>query len=131
MACSVAAGALAIAVLGCGAQSSGSGGRPPARSGGAGSPTLRRSRSAATVTVTAAGELPAAVADAASVALDHSRLVLLGGLDAADTSTASITVLAGGSLLRRDALPIPQHDAQATTDRPLRVRVRRGTGREL
>jgi hypothetical protein len=65
------------------------------------------------ISVANAGELPAAVQDAAAVSLDRGRLVLLGGVDAADASTPSIVVLAQGSVLRQDSLPEPQHDAQA------------------
>lgn len=66
------------------------------------------------VTVTAISKLPAPVADAAAAPLGQGRVVLLGGLDSSDNSTATITVLANGSSEAGGTLPIPQHDAQAT-----------------
>jgi hypothetical protein len=64
------------------------------------------------------GTLSAALEDAATAALGQGRVVLLGGLDSNDTSTAAITVLAPGSqgTSATDTgarLPEPQHDAQA------------------
>ena len=59
------------------------------------------------------GQLPTAIEDAATAPLDGGRVLLLGGLDAADTSTASITELTGSSAAARGALPTPQHDAEA------------------
>lgn len=74
---------------------------------------LSRVPRAPSINVTTVGQLAASVADPAAVGLDSSRLVLLGGLNGEDTSTASITVWEGGAGARRGALPVPQHDAQA------------------
>ena len=71
-------------------------------------PTIR-----ASVTIAKLGELPAAVADAASVSLGADRIVLLGGVTPADTSTGAITLLAGGQSISAGTLPTPQHDAEA------------------
>jgi N-acetylneuraminic acid mutarotase len=57
--------------------------------------------------------LPAAVQDPASAALPDGRFVLLGGIDAADTSTANITVADRRGRQRSASLPNAQHDAQA------------------
>ena len=66
------------------------------------------------MTAAPVGELPAAVQDAATAPLGGGGLMLPGGLDATDGSTASITVLVGDTAAQRGALPEPQHDAQAT-----------------
>jgi Kelch motif len=68
------------------------------------------------------GMLPAPIEDAATAALGQGRVVLLGGLDAEDTSTAAITMLgagatnpSGGETSVADTgarLPEAQHDAQ-------------------
>jgi N-acetylneuraminic acid mutarotase len=51
--------------------------------------------------------------DAAAVSLGGERLVLLGGLDGSDTSTAAITLLTAGQAKSAGArLPEAQHDAQ-------------------
>lgn len=106
-----AATMLAVGLLGCGSRRVASHQAPS-----------RRPRPPATVSsgparlafaVTAAGQLPAAVADAAAAPLGQGRFVLLGGLLPDDTSTASIVTIAGGNVVRRDELPVPQHDAQA------------------
>jgi N-acetylneuraminic acid mutarotase len=60
------------------------------------------------------GSLPAPVQDTAVAPLGGGRLVLLGGLDAAQTSTAQVTLLSGGTGVSAGTLPAPQHDAQAT-----------------
>lgn len=64
------------------------------------------------------GTLNAPLEDAAAAALDRSSVVLMGGLDAEDTSTAAIVVLAPGTRGTGATdigarLPEPQHDAQA------------------
>jgi outer membrane protein assembly factor BamB len=66
------------------------------------------------VDVASAGRLPAAVQDAAVAANGRGSLLLLGGIDAAGTSTASVVELdAGGRSTIRAQLPDVQHDAQA------------------
>jgi N-acetylneuraminic acid mutarotase len=59
------------------------------------------------------GTLPAAVQDAAVASLGGERLVMLGGLDSAQSSTARVNVLSGATALGAGALPEAQHDAQA------------------
>ncbi len=59
------------------------------------------------------GTLPEPLQDAAAAPLDSARLVLLGGLEGNDTSTAAVTVLAGGRVGDTAHLPEAQHDAQA------------------
>ncbi len=58
-------------------------------------------------------ELPVALQDAAAAALGPERVVLLGGLNAADVSTDSVSVLDGQGLVSSARLPEAQHDAQA------------------
>ena len=57
--------------------------------------------------------LPAAVQDPAIAPLPGGRFALLGGLDAADTSTANVTVAGLHGPQRSASLPNAQHDAQA------------------
>lgn len=59
--------------------------------------------------------LPAPVQDPAITGLGDGRFVLLGGLDAADTSTAGVLVADLREPLRNASLPGAQHDAQAAT----------------
>jgi DNA-binding beta-propeller fold protein YncE len=59
------------------------------------------------------GTLRAPVQDAAATPLGRNRVVLLGGLDAADSSTDTVRVLAGGTDLTRGRLPGALHDAAA------------------
>jgi hypothetical protein len=59
--------------------------------------------------------LPAAVEDPAVAALADGRFVLLGGIDAAISSTASILVASVHGILANASLPGAQHDAQAAT----------------
>jgi N-acetylneuraminic acid mutarotase len=59
--------------------------------------------------------LPAPLQDPAIAGLAGDRFVLLGGLDAADTSTAGVLVASLREPLRNAALPGAQHDAQAAT----------------
>jgi N-acetylneuraminic acid mutarotase len=57
--------------------------------------------------------LSAPLRDPASAPLPGGRFVLLGGLDAADTSTAGIELAGLHGVTRTASLPIAQHDAQA------------------
>jgi N-acetylneuraminic acid mutarotase len=59
--------------------------------------------------------LPAPLQDPAIAGLAGGRFVLLGGLDAADTSTAGVLVANLRATLRNASLPGAQHDAQAAT----------------
>ena len=59
--------------------------------------------------------LPAPVQDPAVAALSGDRFVLLGGLDAADTSTAGVLVANLRGPIGSSSLPGAQHDAQAAT----------------
>jgi N-acetylneuraminic acid mutarotase len=59
--------------------------------------------------------LSAAVQDPATAGLNGNRFVLLGGLTAADTSTANVTVADLHAVRARASLPGAQHDAQAAT----------------
>lgn len=59
--------------------------------------------------------LGAPLRDPASAPLVPGRFVLLGGLDAADTSTAGIEIANVHGVTRNASLPIAQHDAQAAT----------------
>ena len=61
------------------------------------------------------GTLAAPLQDAAAVSLGAERLVLLGGLDSSDTSTAAITVLTAGHPSASARLPEAQHDAQGAS----------------
>jgi N-acetylneuraminic acid mutarotase len=59
--------------------------------------------------------LPAPLEDPAIAGLGNGRFVLLGGLDAADTSTAGVLVANLRAPLRNASLRGAQHDAQAAT----------------
>jgi len=59
--------------------------------------------------------LPAPIQDPAIAGLGGGRFVLLGGLGAADTSTAGVLVANLRAPLRNGSLPGAQHDAQAAT----------------
>ncbi len=59
--------------------------------------------------------LPAPVQDPASAAIGGNRFVLLGGLTAADVSTADVIESSLRAPLRSSQLPGAQHDAQAAT----------------
>jgi hypothetical protein len=59
------------------------------------------------------GALPAAVEDSAVAPVGAGRLALLGGIDAAQSSVDTITLLSGGATTAGGTLPAPQHDAQA------------------
>lgn len=56
--------------------------------------------------------LPAALQDTAGVPLGSGRVALLGGLNAADTSTTAVSVLDAYSVKAATNLPEAQHDAQ-------------------
>jgi hypothetical protein len=56
--------------------------------------------------------LPFAVQDTAGVSLGSGRAALLGGLNAADTSTATVSVLDVRGVTAGASLPEAQHDAQ-------------------
>jgi N-acetylneuraminic acid mutarotase len=56
--------------------------------------------------------LAAPLRDPASATLPDGRFVLLGGLDAADTSTAGIELASVRGTVHSYALPLAQHDAQ-------------------
>src|SRR5690242_5713167 len=61
------------------------------------------------------GRLPAPLQDPASAAADGGGVLLLGGLTAADTSTASILRATGEGAEPRGSLPAAVHDAAAAT----------------
>jgi YVTN family beta-propeller protein len=106
--------ALAVVCAGC----SGSGSDPtaapttPARA----STTVHRStpRRAVVLAASPVATLPAPLQDAAGATAD-GRGVLLGGLDAADTSTDGVLVLAGRGAITRGRLPGKLHDAAAVS----------------
>ena len=56
--------------------------------------------------------LPAPLRDPASATLPDGRFVLIGGLDAADVSTAGIELASLHTTLHSYTLPLAQHDAQ-------------------
>jgi Kelch motif len=56
--------------------------------------------------------LPAPLRDPAGAVLGAGRFVLLGGLDAADSSSAGIELADLHRVLRASSLPVAQHDAQ-------------------
>ncbi|MGI8557394.1 MAG: kelch repeat-containing protein [Solirubrobacteraceae bacterium] len=108
------AGGLVVAVLLVAwlALSGGGGGKSSSRKGASTAHSTRTTtRTVTTLAYTPLGQLPTPVQDAAAAALPDGRLVLLGGLDKTDRSTASI-VLAGALHGR---LPAAQHDAAAAT----------------
>jgi YVTN family beta-propeller protein len=59
------------------------------------------------------GRLAAPVQDAASAAIGHGHLLLLGGLSAADTSRTDIRLVEGGRDRALGTLPFPVHDSAA------------------
>ena len=63
----------------------------------------------------AVGALSTAVQDAAAAPIGKQSFVLLGGLDAADTSTNGIRAVTGAAERARGALPRPLHDAAAVS----------------
>ena len=56
--------------------------------------------------------LPAALQDMAAVPLGSGRAALLGGLDASDTSTTTVSVLDSRGVTDGARLPEAQHDAE-------------------
>src|SRR5207302_7458772 len=92
-----------LGLLGCSSQG-------PMTSAPAGAPAPKQASPPARLAprklgVRMAGELPAAVRDAAAVSSDQDRLVLLGGVNAAGASTSSIVEITNGSVSRRALLP--------------------------
>ncbi|HEY4826351.1 MAG TPA: hypothetical protein VIH85_06270 [Solirubrobacteraceae bacterium] len=81
-------------------------GRAPVRN-------ARATRRAIRVNAQLIGTLPSAVQDSAVAPLGQGRVVLLGGIDAAQSSTDAITIIDGGTARTAGALPGAQHDAQA------------------
>ena len=66
--------------------------------------------------------LPEPLQDSAAVAVASGRAALLGGLDAAETSTAAVSLLDSRASSARGQLPEAQHDAQgALLDRHVYV----------
>ena len=59
--------------------------------------------------------LASALQDPGSASLGNGRFVLMGGLDAADTSTSGVIVGDGHGVNQVASLPNKQHDAQAAT----------------
>ena len=80
-------------------------------SGTPASPAIQRTE--ISMRVASSGTLSAAVQDAAVAAGSRGPLYLLGGIDAAQHSTASIVEVAGAHSSLRASLPEIQHDAQA------------------
>lgn len=111
----VAALAASGAVAGCGGGSSKTSSTAPAH------PRTRTHRSRRTptpsvrLTYRPLFALRAPLRDPASAALVGERFVLLGGLDAADSSSAGIEIANLRGVTRTASLPIAQHDAQAAT----------------
>jgi hypothetical protein len=110
--------ALGLAATGCGASQS-----PTGSSHRSGATTRARAAARAGRGSTAPARpvmltyrplfsLAAPLRDPASAALGTGRFVLIGGLDAADTSSAGIEVADLHGLLHSFALPLAQHDAQ-------------------
>lgn len=116
---------VAASLLGCGAVSGcggGSSSSPRTQSSTAASPPAhtaahrsRRSAPPVRLSYRPRFALPAPLRDPASAALPGGRFVLLGGLTAADTSSAGIELATLHGVSRTAALPLAQHDAQATT----------------
>lgn len=109
--------ALAFAGAGCGGSATGSA-HPQAHAGRTGTRSTRGATAPSQpVDLTYRGlfSLPAALQDPASANLGNGRFVLLGGLDAADTSTAAVIVAGPGGAQSQASLPGAQHDAQAAT----------------
>ncbi len=102
---------LCLAVAGCGGSTTTTAGHPAAH--------VSQSRAVKPLAVSLVYRplfsLPAPVQDPAIAGLGGSRFVLLGGLDAADSSTAGVLVANLRGPLRNASLPGAQHDAQAAT----------------
>src|SRR5581483_8946498 len=110
-----AAPALAVLAGGCGSTHSGSPAPGPAATPARTASTPAAKPRLASVTAASTGSLPAPLSAPAFAQLPDGRVVVLGGLDASGSSTGAILVLSGTSVSRREALPEPQHDAQAAT----------------
>jgi DNA-binding beta-propeller fold protein YncE len=85
---------------------------PPARPRTA-KPATRRATSPIRLTERGRGSLTAPVQDAAAVAVGSGRVMLLGGLTAADTSRADIRIVDARGDHRVGSLPLGLHDAAA------------------
>ena len=109
---------MTLAAAGCGGGSpSGSGSSPTTRSSAV---TANRHGSAPAAAASVLGyrplyALPSALQDPGSAALGDGRYALMGGLDAADTSTSSVIVGDRRGAHQTASLPNSQHDAQAAT----------------
>jgi hypothetical protein len=101
---------LVIAIAGCGATAAAT--SPSARRA---SPRVVRRAAPVTVRYHPLFSLAAAVQDPAIARLGAGRFVLLGGIDAADTSTDGVIVANARGQLDTASLPNAQHDAQAAT----------------
>ncbi len=75
--------------------------------------TARRPHRSPRLAVVDRGALAAPVQDAAAAPIGGGRFVLLGGLDAADSSTDGVRVVSGVSDVARGRLPVVVHDAAA------------------
>src|ERR1700682_4709296 len=91
------------------------GGSAPRRNINSQSGVPGRTQAPATFRVAALGTLPAPVQFPAAAAIAGGRVVLLGGLDSSETSTAAVMTLSGGHSAQAGLLPVAQHDAQAAT----------------
>ena len=100
---------LAVAACGGGASSSSSSGAPASHSR---QRHTARPVAPANLAYRPLFTLSAPLRDPASALLPGDRFVLLGGLDAADTSTAGIELANLRGTLHSYALPLAQHDAQ-------------------
>src|SRR5919201_5940121 len=78
----------------------------------------------------AVGLLSTAVQDAAGARIGKKGFVLLGGLNAADTSTNRIRAVTGAAERARGALPRPIHDAAAVSLRGVTYLFGGGDGNE-
>lgn len=115
---------LSLALSACGAATKPAGGSPTATSARttphrssapAGSPAGASGPAAVHARVQLVGRLPSPVQDPATTALAPDGALLLGGLDQADTSVASILRVRGGTARRSGTLPSALHDAAAAT----------------
>lgn len=111
------ASALAFAGTGCAGSGTNSAHRTAhaPRTGTAGARHVTAPSQPVNLTYRSLFSLPAPLQDPAAADLGNGRFVLLGGLDAADTSRAGVIVADLGGPLRQASLPGAQHDAQAAT----------------
>lgn len=105
--------AFGVGAAGCGAGATKTG------TAGAGNAHHKRSRNRATpprplkLSYRPLFSLPAPLRDPASAVLTGTQFALVGGLDAADVSSAGIEVADPQRVLSKSSLPLAQHDAQA------------------